>query len=64
MPPDIIEEETSSDLFAREGADVTLKCSARGHPTPKYAWRREDKKPVVSGNWQDSHLAHGKRLLI
>ncbi|KAG8177602.1 hypothetical protein JTE90_024201 [Oedothorax gibbosus] len=58
VPPDIVEEETSSDLYAREGADVTLKCSARGHPPPMYSWRREDKKPVVSGNWQDSHLAH------
>ncbi|KAG8191711.1 hypothetical protein JTE90_008776 [Oedothorax gibbosus] len=62
VPPDIVEEGTSSDLFAREGTDVSLKCAARGRPEPWYTWRREDNKPVVAGNWQNSNIAHIIRL--
>ncbi|KAF8793727.1 Lachesin like protein [Argiope bruennichi] len=46
VPPDIIEEQSSSDMFAREGTDVQLKCAAKGRPEPKLTWRREDYKPV------------------
>ncbi|GBM01531.1 hypothetical protein AVEN_209333-1 [Araneus ventricosus] len=57
VPPDIIEEQSSSDMFAREGTDIQLKCAAKGRPEPKLTWRREDYKPVGVGNWQKNNLA-------
>jgi hypothetical protein len=35
VPPDIIVEESSSDVVVNEGSNVTLKCKARGHPRPE-----------------------------
>lgn len=35
VPPDIIDHESSNDVMAREGENVTLKCKARGHPDPE-----------------------------
>ncbi|GFX04948.1 ig-like domain-containing protein [Trichonephila clavipes] len=64
VPPDIIEELSSSDMFAREGTDVTLKCAARGRPEPKLSWRREDYKPVGAGNWQKNNLAQKQLALM
>lgn len=55
MPPDIINEESSTDIAVQEGEDATLVCKATGHPTPRVTWRREDgehilmKKSGVSG---------------
>ncbi|GFR11598.1 lachesin [Trichonephila clavata] len=46
VPPDIIEELSSSDIIAREGTNVTLKCAAKGRPEPKLSWCRKDYKPV------------------
>lgn len=34
VPPDIIVEESSSDVIVTEGSNVTLKCRARGYPLP------------------------------
>lgn len=42
VPPDIVYEETSSDLSVREGDNVSLVCRATGHPPPRIIWRRED----------------------
>lgn len=42
VPPDIIDEETSSDVTVREGENATLVCRAKGHPVPRIVWRRED----------------------
>lgn len=47
VPPDINDEESSSDVTAREGEDATLFCSANGHPTPRITWRREDGAPLL-----------------
>ncbi|KAG8177036.1 hypothetical protein JTE90_013191 [Oedothorax gibbosus] len=58
VPPEIIEERTSSDMFAREGTDVTLTCAAKGRPAPKLIWRREDYKPILTGNWLDSQMQY------
>lgn len=55
VPPDIINEESSTDISVQEGEDATLVCKATGHPTPRVIWRREDgehilmKKSGVSG---------------
>ncbi|XP_063829949.1 neurotrimin-like [Ostrinia nubilalis] len=42
VPPDISNEETSTDVSAQELDNVTLSCKATGHPPPKITWRRED----------------------
>lgn len=34
VPPDIIDEESSDDVTVVEGANVTLKCRAKGSPQP------------------------------
>jgi lachesin, putative (fragment) len=53
VPPDIITSETSSDVTERENTNATLKCRAKGYPTPKIQWRREDNKPIEYGDWQE-----------
>ncbi|CAG9790808.1 unnamed protein product [Diatraea saccharalis] len=42
VPPDIINDETSTDVSVQELDNVTLSCTATGHPPPKITWRRED----------------------
>ena len=54
MAPDILVNESSSDVTVNEGANVTLKCSAVGYPTPTITWRREDNQPIVG---QSKNLA-------
>lgn len=41
VPPDILDFSTSTDMVVQEGVNVTLKCAARGSPTPVITWRRE-----------------------
>lgn len=31
VPPDIVVEESSSDLITTEGSNVTLRCKAKGN---------------------------------
>lgn len=47
MPPDIINEETSTDVSAQELDNVTLSCKATGHPPPKITWKREDHEQML-----------------
>jgi len=42
VPPDVIDEESTSDMTVNEGDNVTLTCRAKGKPEPKIIWRRED----------------------
>ncbi|CAG7822206.1 unnamed protein product, partial [Allacma fusca] len=50
-PPQIIDQDTSIDLVAKEGSNVTLYCKAKGHPEPYVMWRREDNKEIqYNGN--------------
>lgn len=58
VPPDILVDQSSSDVTVNEGSNVTLKCRARGYPQPEitvivaktsslfnvlsFQWRRED----------------------
>ncbi|XP_035221860.1 lachesin-like [Stegodyphus dumicola] len=52
VPPDILDQGSSSDVVVREGANVTLTCKAVGYPTPNITWRREDNEPIPLGAWQ------------
>lgn len=47
VPPDFISEETSGDVMVPEGGTVKLTCRARGYPTPKVLWRREDGHDII-----------------
>ncbi|KAI8129513.1 Lachesin [Lucilia cuprina] len=47
VPPDIINEESSSDLAVQEGEDATLICKATGNPQPRVTWRREDGEMIL-----------------
>lgn len=53
VPPDILDESTSTDMAVREGTNVTLRCTATGTPTPTVTWRRE------SGTIPFSHSKQG-----
>lgn len=41
-PPDISDEESSTDTTIHEGRNATLHCYAKGNPTPRIFWRRDD----------------------
>ncbi|EEZ99076.2 lachesin isoform X1 [Tribolium castaneum] len=47
VPPDIDDTGTSSDVTVEEGDNVTLSCSASGHPEPRILWRREDGDHII-----------------
>ena len=46
VPPDILVEESSSDVIASEGSNVTLRCKANGYPQPTLKWKREDQTTI------------------
>jgi neurotrimin len=46
FPPDISDDESSSDTTIHEGKNVTLHCSATGNPIPRILWRRDDGLPI------------------
>ncbi|XP_026670304.1 lachesin-like isoform X2 [Ceratina calcarata] len=50
VPPDILDDSTSTDMVVREGSNVTLRCAATGTPEPTVTWRRE-----VGGNLTNLH---------
>ena len=47
MPPDIVDESSTSDVTINEGECATLMCKAKGKPQPKITWRREDGERIV-----------------
>ncbi|KAL1453454.1 hypothetical protein WDU94_007592, partial [Cyamophila willieti] len=55
IPPDISSEETSGDMMVPEGGSAKLVCKAKGYPTPKITWRREDNKEIIVRSNQPSN---------
>lgn len=49
-PPDISDENSSTDTTIHEGRNATLHCSARGNPTPRIFWRRDGGIPIKVRN--------------
>ncbi|XP_026482520.1 lachesin [Ctenocephalides felis] len=47
VPPDISDENSSSDVTAQEGQDANLQCTANGRPQPRVTWKREDGQPLL-----------------
>ncbi|CAL1263931.1 unnamed protein product [Larinioides sclopetarius] len=72
VPPSFLDSETSSEVLAREGTNITLTCRVRGHPTPTITWRREDGQALMSnicqhqteGRCQNDVIYEGSELTI
>ncbi|KAG8192560.1 hypothetical protein JTE90_015195 [Oedothorax gibbosus] len=73
VPPSFVDSETSSEVLAREGTNITLSCRVRGHPSPTITWRREDGQTLLSnichfrssdGQCQNDALYEGTELSI
>ncbi|XP_053616824.1 lachesin-like [Plodia interpunctella] len=47
IPPDFIPEETSGDTMVPEGGTARVSCRARGVPSPRVMWKREDGQEIV-----------------
>ncbi|KAG1659147.1 Lachesin [Nymphon striatum] len=63
VPPDIIEDNTSSDIVVKENQSIQLKCKATGYPTPIISWLREDAKPIKVHN-KEQMTVEGSYLKI
>ncbi|KAI5725231.1 hypothetical protein M8J77_012835 [Diaphorina citri] len=55
MPPKIIDEETSGDIEVPEGGNITLQCRAKGNPTPRISWKRDDSRPIKLKRGRDNN---------
>ncbi|KAF2360447.1 Immunoglobulin-like domain [Trinorchestia longiramus] len=56
IPPVIVDGNSSRDVTADEGKDVTLTCDARGRPTPSIRWVREDGGKIPSGETEAGEI--------
>ncbi|XP_043261344.1 opioid-binding protein/cell adhesion molecule homolog [Colletes gigas] len=59
VPPDILDNSTSTDMVIREGTNVTLRCAAAGLPTPNITWRREDGETIRLSNGEEVRNVNG-----
>ncbi|XP_043270161.1 neurotrimin-like isoform X2 [Venturia canescens] len=64
VPPDIIDDQTSTDMVVREGSNVSLSCAATGSPTPNITWRREDNQKILLDNGLKVSSVEGPYLNI
>ncbi|XP_047347784.1 limbic system-associated membrane protein-like isoform X3 [Vespa velutina] len=59
VPPDILDNSTSTDMVVKEGSNVTLRCAARGSPQPNITWKREDGELILLGDGQGVSSVEG-----
>ncbi|XP_022250924.1 lachesin-like, partial [Limulus polyphemus] len=68
FPPEIDLRSSSADELVKEGTNVTLSCLAKGYPTPKVTWRREDNRHIliknVEGDTQYVNSYEGEHLVL
>ncbi|XP_063912146.1 lachesin-like [Zophobas morio] len=64
VSPDILDFPTSADIVVDEGADVSLRCVARGSPEPSILWKREDGQLIPSRMKMEAVSASGPTLNI
>ncbi|ROT77205.1 putative neurotrimin isoform X2 [Penaeus vannamei] len=62
--PDILDEESSSEVTVKEGHDVTLVCRARGSPKPVISWKREDGGRIDLNNGINLRVTNSEVLHI
>lgn len=60
VPPDILDDSTSTDMEVQEGSNVTLRCAATGTPKPKVTWRREIGGTIAQSNSHEGTYLRGK----
>ena len=41
VPPEILDEETSTDVEVKEDAPAQLRCGAKGYPAPEITFMKE-----------------------
>ncbi|OAD55980.1 Lachesin [Eufriesea mexicana] len=59
ISPNILDYMTSTDMIVREGSNVTLRCAAKGFPTPNITWRREDGETIRTGYGDEVRFVEG-----
>ncbi|XP_017758962.1 PREDICTED: neurotrimin-like [Eufriesea mexicana] len=59
VSPNILDYMTSTDMIVREGSNVTLRCAAKGFPTPNITWRREDGETIRTGYGDEVRFVEG-----
>ncbi|XP_044258591.1 lachesin-like [Tribolium madens] len=64
VSPDILDLPTSADIVVDEGADVSLRCVAKGSPEPSILWKREDGQLIPSRMGSEVAIASGPTLNI
>lgn len=64
MPPDIINEESSTDIAVQEQEDAVLTCRATGNPTPRVTWRREDGENIILRRPGNREVSKGELRLF
>ncbi|XP_043524699.1 neuronal growth regulator 1-like [Frieseomelitta varia] len=63
VPPDILDDSTSTDMEVQEGSNVTLRCAATGTPKPKVTWRREIGGTIAQSNSHEGTHLRGCNLI-
>ncbi|EFX84334.1 hypothetical protein DAPPUDRAFT_47514 [Daphnia pulex] len=64
VPPDIVDDRSTSDVTVNEGDNVTLTCTATGKPAPRIVWRREDGQKIVAYHGETLRLYRVTRQMM
>lgn len=60
VPPDIINEDSSTDIAVQELEDAILTCRATGNPVPRVTWRREDGENIILRRTNNRDVSRGE----